>query len=144
LSLALHPAVVTDASSEQTRRTVWSVVLLLAAVLFAGGMIRTVFSPLQEAAKLDLKLSDFAISLVHRHRRAGRAGIDPAGLGDRPRPPGKAAGLPVRDLRDRRRLDRLRHRPGVAGGLHPGDAQRTEKRHRVALKIQRKNRRFKR
>ena len=38
--------------------------LLLAAVLFAGGMIRTVFSPLQEAAKLDLKLSDFAISLV--------------------------------------------------------------------------------
>jgi len=39
-------------------------VLLLAAVLFAGGMIRTVFSPLQEAAKLDLRLSDFAISLV--------------------------------------------------------------------------------
>jgi len=27
-------------------------------------MIRTVFSPLQEAAKLDLKLSDFAVSLV--------------------------------------------------------------------------------
>jgi len=47
-----------------TRATVWSAVLLLAAVLFAGGMIRTVFSPLQEAAKLDLKLSDFAISLV--------------------------------------------------------------------------------
>ena len=38
--------------------------LLLAAVLFAGGMIRTVFSPLQEAAKLDLGLSDFGVSLV--------------------------------------------------------------------------------
>jgi MFS family permease len=48
----------------RTRGTLWSAVLFLAAVLFAGGMIKTVFSPLQEAAKLDLKLSDFAISLV--------------------------------------------------------------------------------
>jgi predicted MFS family arabinose efflux permease len=64
LSAALHAAAIADPSSERTRATVWSAVLLLAAVLFAGGMIRTVFSPLQEAAKLDLKLSDFAISLV--------------------------------------------------------------------------------
>jgi len=48
----------------RARGTLWAAVLFLAAVLFAGGMIKTVFSPLQEAAKLDLKLSDFAISLV--------------------------------------------------------------------------------
>ena len=64
MSAALQPAAIAEASSERTRATVWSAVLLLAAVLFAGGMIRTVFSPLQEAAKLDLNLSDFAISLV--------------------------------------------------------------------------------
>jgi MFS family permease len=52
------------AASDRVRRTAWSAVLLLAAVLFAGGLLRTVFSPLQEAAKLDLKLSDFGISLA--------------------------------------------------------------------------------
>jgi len=57
-------AVEAIALPERTRATLWSAVLFLAAVLFAGGMIKTVFSPLQEAAKLDLKLSDFAISLV--------------------------------------------------------------------------------
>ena len=62
--LALQPTGIAEATSDRTRKTVWSAVLLLAAVLFAGGMIRTVFSPLQEAAKLDLKLSDFSISLV--------------------------------------------------------------------------------
>jgi len=62
--VALHPAATAEALSASTRRTVWSAVLLLAAVMFAGGMIRTVFSPLQEAAKLDLRLSDFAVSLV--------------------------------------------------------------------------------
>jgi len=51
-------------TGDHAHRTLWSAVLLLAAVLFASGMIRTVFSPLQEAAKLDLKLSDFAVSLV--------------------------------------------------------------------------------
>src|SRR6266849_5351244 len=57
-------AVEAIALPERTRGTLWSAVLFLAAVLFAGGMIKTVFSPLQEAAKLDLKLSDFATSLV--------------------------------------------------------------------------------
>ena len=61
---AHQPGATTTASSALTPKTVWSAVLLLAAVLFAGGIIRTVFSPLQEAAKLDLKLSDFDISLV--------------------------------------------------------------------------------
>jgi MFS family permease len=66
VSLALQPAAVAGAgaTSAPTRTTLWSAVLLLAAVLFAGGMIRTVFSPLQEAAKLDLKLTDFGVSLV--------------------------------------------------------------------------------
>jgi len=64
LGLALQPTGIAEATSDRTRKTVWSAVLLLAAVMFAGGMIRTVFSPLQEAAKLDLRLSDFAISLV--------------------------------------------------------------------------------
>ena len=58
-----HPAGV-DPTADQTRKTVWSAVLLLAAILFAGGLIRTVFSPLQEAAKLDMRLTDFKISLV--------------------------------------------------------------------------------
>ena len=38
--------------------------LLLALILFGGAVMRTVFSPLQEAAKLNLNLSDFDISLV--------------------------------------------------------------------------------
>ncbi|HEY1448617.1 MAG TPA: MFS transporter, partial [Caulobacteraceae bacterium] len=37
---------------------------MLALILFGGGLMRTAFSPLQEAAKLDLKLSDFSVSLV--------------------------------------------------------------------------------
>jgi len=65
VDLALQPAPAAAApTADETRRTVWSALLLLAAVLFAGGMIRTVFSPLQEAAKLDLRLSDFGVSLV--------------------------------------------------------------------------------
>ena len=44
--------------------TAWKAVLLLAVVLFAGALMRAVFSPLQEAAKIDLKLSDFSVSLV--------------------------------------------------------------------------------
>ncbi len=48
----------------EIRGTAWKAVLLLAVVLFAGALMRTVFSPLQEAAKLDLRLSDFSVSLV--------------------------------------------------------------------------------
>jgi MFS family permease len=64
LNQALHATAAHDVSPDTIRRTLWSAVLLLAAVLFAGGLLRTVFSPLQEAAKLDLKLSDFGVSLV--------------------------------------------------------------------------------
>jgi MFS family permease len=55
---------VDEPTSAPTRDTLWSAVLLLAAILLAAGMLKTVFSPLQEAAKLDMSLSDFAISLV--------------------------------------------------------------------------------
>ena len=46
------------------RRTVWTGVLLLALAVLAGATMRTVFSPLQEAAKLELGLTDFHISLI--------------------------------------------------------------------------------
>jgi MFS family permease len=44
--------------------TAWSVVLLLALILFGGSAMRGVFGPLQEAAKLNLGLSDIAISYL--------------------------------------------------------------------------------
>src|SRR5690606_3273078 len=46
------------------RRAGWSGVLLLALAVLAGATLRTLFSPLQEAAKLELGLSDLQISLV--------------------------------------------------------------------------------
>jgi len=46
------------------RATAWGAVWLLALMLFSGAVMKTVFSPLQEAAKLDMHLSDFAIGLV--------------------------------------------------------------------------------
>jgi MFS family permease len=53
-----------DFAAGETQDTAWSVVLLLALILFGGAVMRTVFGPLQEAAKIDLGLSDFAVSLV--------------------------------------------------------------------------------
>ena len=44
--------------------TAWRAIAFLTLILFGGALMRTVFAPLQEAAKLDLKLSDFDISLV--------------------------------------------------------------------------------
>lgn len=46
------------------RRTVWRSVLLVALVVLAAGTVRLAFSPLQEAAKADLGLSDYQIGLV--------------------------------------------------------------------------------
>jgi MFS family permease len=60
----LQPAVVPDDPAAGIRATAWGAVLLLALILFGGAVLRTVFSPLQEAAKLDLRLTDFHISLV--------------------------------------------------------------------------------
>ena len=49
---------------DSVRTTAWTAVLLLAVVMFGGTVMRSVFGPLQEAAKLDMKLSDVSISLV--------------------------------------------------------------------------------
>ena len=46
------------------RRTLWSAILVLAVAVTAGATMRTVFSPLQEAAKAELNLSDYQISLI--------------------------------------------------------------------------------
>lgn len=46
------------------RRTAWRAVLMLSLVVMAAGVVRLAFSPLQEAAKAELGLSDYQISLV--------------------------------------------------------------------------------
>jgi len=60
----LSPAVVIDDAPISERASAWGVVLLLALTLFGGAMMLTLLAPLQEAAKQDLKLSDFNISFV--------------------------------------------------------------------------------
>jgi MFS family permease len=51
-------------ASNTVQTTTWGAILVMALMLLGGGMMRAVFSPLQEAAMLDLKLDDFQISLV--------------------------------------------------------------------------------
>lgn len=51
-------------SSTDRGQTAWRAIAFLTVILFAGAVMRTIFGPLQEAAKLDLKLSDFDIGLV--------------------------------------------------------------------------------
>ena len=46
------------------RRTVWGAILVLALAVTAGATMRTVFSPLQEAVKASMGLSDVQISLI--------------------------------------------------------------------------------
>ncbi len=53
-----------EAPPADIRGTAWRTIAYLTLILFGGGLMRTVFSPLQEAAKLDLHLSDFDVSLV--------------------------------------------------------------------------------
>lgn len=45
-------------------RTAWRAVLMLSLVVMAAGVVRLAFSPLQEAAKAELNLSDYQISLI--------------------------------------------------------------------------------
>ena len=51
-------------SSATVRKTAWGAILLLALIVLSGASIRTLFAPIQEAAKLDLGLSDFQLSMV--------------------------------------------------------------------------------
>lgn len=46
------------------RKTAWRAVLMLSTVVMAAGVVRLAFSPLQEAAKAELSLTDYQISLV--------------------------------------------------------------------------------
>ncbi|WP_428311435.1 MFS transporter [Hydrocarboniphaga sp.] len=58
------PSPAFSASAAAIARTAWGAILWLTVVLFAGGLMRMAFGPLQEAVKLDMGLSDFQISLV--------------------------------------------------------------------------------
>jgi MFS family permease len=66
-----NPAILTaeavsgaSAPTGAVRKTAWGAILLLALIVLSGAAIRTLFAPIQEAAKLDLHLSDFQLSMV--------------------------------------------------------------------------------
>lgn len=46
------------------RRTAWNAVMLVSAIVLIAGMVRLGFSPVQEAAKTELALSDDQIALI--------------------------------------------------------------------------------
>ena len=54
----------TDVVRIGVTRTAWGAVIVLSLTLLAGAAMRSVFGPLQELAMLELKLTDFQISLV--------------------------------------------------------------------------------
>jgi MFS family permease len=54
----------TDVVQIGVTRTAWGAIVVLSLTLLAVAAMRSVFSPLQEAAMLELKLTDFQISLV--------------------------------------------------------------------------------
>lgn len=58
------PIAVNPGQTPPIRRTAWRAVLLLSLVVMAAGVVRLAFSPLQEAAKAELNLSDYQISLI--------------------------------------------------------------------------------
>lgn len=62
--MAIPTGIDTTSRGSTLQRTAWSAVLLLSLVVLSAGIVRLGFSPLQEAAKLELGLSDYQISLV--------------------------------------------------------------------------------
>lgn len=46
------------------RRTLWGAIIVVSLVVLAGAAMKTIFSPLQEAAKLSMGLTDFQVGLV--------------------------------------------------------------------------------
>jgi MFS family permease len=54
----------TDLARIGVTHTAWGATLVLSLTLLAGAAMRSAFGPLQEAAMLELKLTDFQISLV--------------------------------------------------------------------------------
>jgi MFS family permease len=64
---SVTPSIIADPASPEAptiRRTAWRAVLMLSLVVMAAGVVRLAFSPLQEAAKAELNLSDYQISLI--------------------------------------------------------------------------------
>ena len=65
--MTVTPSITATASASEPptiRKTAWRAVLMLSLVVMAAGVVRLAFSPLQEAAKAELNLSDYQISLV--------------------------------------------------------------------------------
>lgn len=58
------PSEATGAGADPIRRTAWRAVLLTSLVVMMAGMVRLAFSPVQEAAKIELGLTDYQISLI--------------------------------------------------------------------------------
>lgn len=58
------PADAPPADTAPVRSTAWSAVLLVSVIVLVAGMVRLAFSPIQEAVKVDLGLSDYQISLI--------------------------------------------------------------------------------
>jgi MFS family permease len=54
----------TAPTSAPILRTVWTAIFILTLMMFGGALMRGAFGPLQEAARLELGLSDFQISLI--------------------------------------------------------------------------------
>ena len=54
----------TDVVRIGVTHTAWGAIIVLSLTLLAGAAMRSVFGPLQEAAMLELKLTDFQMSLV--------------------------------------------------------------------------------
>ncbi|WP_428152408.1 MFS transporter [Brevundimonas sp.] len=46
------------------RKTAWRAVMMVSLIVLIAGIVRLAFSPVQEAAKLELGLSDYQISLI--------------------------------------------------------------------------------
>lgn len=53
-----------SADATPVRRTAWRAVMMVSLIILMAGMVRLAFSPVQEAAKLELGLSDYQISLI--------------------------------------------------------------------------------
>lgn len=63
--LTVDPSVADLVVDDQPiRKTAWRAVLLVSLIVLIAGIVRLAFSPVQEAAKLELGLSDYQISLI--------------------------------------------------------------------------------
>lgn len=64
LTATASDPVAAPSDAHPIRRTAWRAVLLVSSIVLIAGMVRLAFSPVQEAAKLELGLSDYQISLI--------------------------------------------------------------------------------